>query len=89
MSDKFAKWEKIRQKGKWNYIIKHGVLIWGIGSAIFAAFFSSIIGDKSFLKMLPINLITLPIGGIFWGYFMWFYMEKAYMKSKATSPEEK
>jgi hypothetical protein len=71
MSDKFAKWEKIRQKGKLNFIIKYGVLMWGIGSAILSAFICSIIGDNSFLSLLPIYLITFPIcGGIFFGYFM-------------------
>jgi len=29
MRNKFENWEKLRAKGKWNYILKYGVLLWG------------------------------------------------------------
>ena len=85
MKKKFEKWEKIREKGKWDYIIKYGVLVWGIGTAIaYSIIMHQINKGTSFLVTLGLSLVLFPLGGIAWGYFMWCYMEKAYQKSKTS-----
>lgn len=85
MKDKFEKWQKIREKGKWNYIIIYGVLLWGISTAIlFSIIFPLIKGETSWL-IFPLSLVIFPIGGMGWGCSMWLYMENAYKKSKTLS----
>ncbi|MBN1796024.1 MAG: hypothetical protein JW804_05065 [Sedimentisphaerales bacterium] len=89
MDSKFEKWAKIKEKGKADYIIKYGVLGWGVTTAIlFSIVFSTIVSrmnkETSFLlTLLGLSLLVFPLGGIAWGYFMWNYMGKAYQKSKA------
>ena len=88
MSDKFAKWEKIRQKGKWNYILKYGVLLYGF-LAILVYLVCSIIYDEPFWSGLPIVLIVFVFLGVIEAYFLWEWKDKAYMEYKGLSPAEK
>lgn len=85
MRNKFEKWEKIRAKGKWNYILLDGVLGWGVSTAVlFSVIFPLIDGKQSFLHVFALSIFLFPLGGIAWGYFMWMFIEKAYEKAKIS-----
>ena len=58
MRNKSEKWEKLRAKGKWNFILKYGVLLWGVGTAVlFSLFFPMVMGGKgqSSSDLPPLN----------------------------------
>jgi uncharacterized membrane protein len=86
MSNKLEKWEKLRAKGKWNYILIYGVLLWGASTAIlFSLIFPLAMGGKvTFLPVFALSIVLFPLGGIAWGYFMWTFIEKAYEKLKIS-----
>lgn len=79
------KWEKTRQLGKKKFIIKSGVLGWGlpfvIGWPIIMFFITS--GERTLFKLISLfftALIVFPIGGYFSGLTMWNLSEKKYQK---------
>jgi hypothetical protein len=86
MRNKIEKWEKLRAKGKWNFILKYGVLLWGVGTAVlFSLFFPMVMGGKGqSSSVFALSIVLFPIGGIAWGYFMWMFSENAYMNAKLT-----
>ena len=84
--NRFEKWERTRSKGKWNFIVKYGVLFWGLITAVlFSLFVSLVLRDASFFVVLPISIVLFPIGGMAWGLVMWNYTEKLYNKQKNIS----
>lgn len=89
MSDKFAKWEKIRQKGKMNLIIKDGVLLYGVFTTVFCFVLSICYDVPLWPFLLPVGLILFISFGVFHANHMWKKMEKTYMKSKAIPTEGK
>ncbi len=89
MTGKLEKWEKLRAKGKWNYILIYGVLGWGVGTGIlFSLGFPLVteaMGDKApFLPVFAGSIVLFPLGGIAWGYGMWILAEKVYWEAKAS-----
>ena len=89
MRDKLEKWEKLRAKGKWNYILIYGVLGWGVGTGILVSLFFPLVteamGSKApFLPVFALSIVLFPLGGIAGGYFMWTFIEKAYEKLKIS-----
>lgn len=92
MNNKLENWEKLRAKGKWNYILIYGVLGWGISAGIlFSLIFPLVMGAKgsrvSFLPVLALSIVLFPLGGIAWACFMWIYAEKVYWEAKASKQE--
>ena len=77
------KWSKIREKGKFNYMIKSGFL-WGLFTVIFTQLlkldemsFRELFLSKFFVVSL---LIYLVIGVFGFGYIMWLFAERRYRK---------
>lgn len=67
------------KKRKWDFIVKYGVLGWGISSGIlFSLIFPFAMNWKiSYLTVFILSMILFPAGGLFWGYFMWKYTRPA------------
>ncbi|HLV49163.1 MAG TPA: hypothetical protein VKY35_08895 [Aliidiomarina sp.] len=74
------KLKKIIKKGKWSYVLKYGVIGWGLLTAIAFSGVLHFIGSTPFSETIVFSLIVFPIGGIFWGLFMWFYLSREYKK---------
>lgn len=70
------KLEKTIAKGKWHYVIKHGVIGWGVSTAVFFSLLRDFSGDAVFVDNVGSSLITFPIAGIGWGLFMWKSLKK-------------
>lgn len=69
--------DKIRKLGRGKFVLRYGVLGWGISTAIL---FSLIMGftegwDGFVFKLIP-ALIIFPLGGFVWGRFMWAFLER-------------
>jgi uncharacterized membrane protein len=89
MTDKLEKWEKMRAKGKWNYIFIYGVLGWGVGTGILFSLFFPLVteamgSEAPFLPVFALSIVLFPLGGIAWAWFMWIYAEKFYWEAKAS-----
>lgn len=80
------KWEKFRKNGRKNYVIKIGVLSWGVSTAILWSVIMHIMHPQELWYVRPlIALVLFPIGGIFFGLWTWKINEKKYndaLKSK-------
>ena len=79
------KWEKTKAKGKTNYILKTGVLYWGLTTAVLLSVIMHFISPEEKWYMRPlIALVVYPIVGIFHGWRMWRYKERMYLTNKAV-----
>jgi hypothetical protein len=69
--------DRIRKLGRGKFVLRYGVLGWGISTAIL---FSLITGftegwDGFVFKLIP-ALIIFPLGGYVWGRLMWAFFER-------------
>ncbi len=75
--------EKLRalvEKGKWSYVFKHGVLGWGVLTAILWSVIMHFIDRMPFTESILLALVLFPVGGLFWGLFMWFFISREFSK---------
>ncbi len=77
-SAKQLKFEKFISKGKWHYIFFHGVLGWGVMTAILFSIFQYYFNGENFLETIKFALVLFPIAGVVWGASMWWYIKKDY-----------
>ncbi|MCG7379085.1 hypothetical protein MH215_18895 [Paenibacillus sp. ACRSA] len=74
---KQEKWERQIKKGKLHYIIIHGVIGWGIPTALIFTLIKVLFNDRpfalnnEFYKGLFINLVIFSLGGIWFGLWTW------------------
>jgi hypothetical protein len=81
-SGKLAKLSKL---GRNQYVLRFGVLGWGIPTAILFSLIQGYrFGWDGFLFQLIPALILFPIGGIFFGRIMWWALENKRAKEAAT-----
>lgn len=72
-------WKKARELGKRSYIIKHGVLYWGVTTGIFFSIIMHFLQPQDNWYIRPIiALVLFPIAGILYGFFSWNTNEKKY-----------
>ncbi|EDS78389.1 hypothetical protein [Clostridium massiliodielmoense] len=81
----------MKSEDKHTFIIKHGILQWGIPIAIIYSFIMSFterdlhkmafISDY-FLNNLIVSCIGFSIGGYLFGYFMWKRYKRTYKDKK-------
>jgi hypothetical protein len=75
-------WESLRRRGRKWYILVVGVLCWGLLSGlVWAVAMSAMQGWERLPLLLALGLVGFPIGGYFFGAFMWKRMESEYQKS--------
>jgi len=83
------KWAITRAKGRKRFILVSGVMFWGLSTAILWTILMTATQGWSILpSALPFALIGFPIGGYFWGAFMWWFAEIAYRRIVSTPPSE-
>ena len=77
------KWSKTREKGKFNFMIRIG-LLWGLFTVIFIQLLK--LDEMSFRelflsKFFIVNLLIFMVIGVFgFGYVMWLFSERKYRK---------
>jgi hypothetical protein len=73
------KWEKFRKNGKKSYVLKVGVLYWGVFTAIMWSVIMHYMQPQETWYIRPlIALVLFPVGGIFFGLWTWKINEKKY-----------
>jgi hypothetical protein len=81
---KLDKLAKIRALGRKQFVLRYGVLGWGLSTAVaFAAVEGYMHGFERFFGLLIPSLILFPLGGILWGRLMWMYFE--WMRKRAMN----
>jgi hypothetical protein len=76
---KKQRWEKKRAQGKRSFIIKEGVLRWGVVTAILWSVSFHFLDPQEPLWVRPlIGLVIFPLGGIWVGHYIWSIPEKKY-----------
>jgi len=79
--DRHARWKTVRVQGKKQFVLKTGVLGWGITTGVLWAIMMSLtVNAGRFIPTLITALITFPIGGYFYGAWLWDDSEKKYLK---------
>lgn len=70
-------WKKTRKIGKKLYILKPGVLYWGITTALLSSIAMYFLHpQENWIIRTLFNLVIFPIGGIFVGKLSWNENEK-------------
>lgn len=77
---KSEKLKALVAKGKWSYVVKFGVLGWGVSTAILWSVFMHFIDRIPFTESIFLALVLFPIGGLFFGLFMWFFIIREFNK---------
>jgi len=77
---RLARWTQTRQMGRTKFIWLRGVLGWGVTTAVLSSLIMTVFqGFPTFLFRLGIAMILFPIGGYFWGIWVWELAEKQYL----------
>ncbi len=82
MNDKqLEMWAKTRQAGRQRFVWIFGVATWGILTGLmWSIFMAWSKGWEQWPIFLGFGLIGFPIGGYFWGQWMWKAQENAYLR---------
>ncbi len=74
------KLKKIISKGMLYYIVVYGILFWGLLTGALVSAISFFIHNEPIGEAIGSNFIAFPIGGIFFGLFMWVVLNNQYNK---------
>jgi hypothetical protein len=86
-------WKEIKSKGKIHFIIKIGIIGWGVPTAILYTLINELFENGlvftmyfngEFIKDLLLNLLVFQVGGIFFGWWMWKIAEKSLQGSASN-----
>ncbi|TVP64074.1 MAG: hypothetical protein EA342_17180 [Leptolyngbya sp. LCM1.Bin17] len=81
---RYLDWAKTRQKGKTRFIVVQGALGWGIPTAVLWWVLMRVMSNTN--ANLPIALILFPVGGLFWGWWVW-HMSERWFKRMEGPPD--
>ena len=85
-----ARWGLTRKGGKKKFILKTGVLAWGIPMFVIMTFF---LNDKPYQELSPLYIagsgVIWALAGAFFGWLMWAQTERQYAKSNLQEPTKK
>jgi hypothetical protein len=87
MSDKqqlrLARWERIKQRGIWRFVLLQGVLGWGLAMGIIGIIFEHVSrGAEAFPWYFILGLFL--VGGFVWGLATWFLSMRIYSRPPKT-----
>lgn len=81
----FTKWKTLRKKGFINFVLKYGILYYGLPLGLLIGFFNELINGYT-----PISLVFSTIAGTLYGIILgitlgtlfWVYYENKWKKLK-------
>jgi hypothetical protein len=88
MTEKVAKWESVRARGRTRFVLQRGVLGWGLPMFVIMTFVVNRHGPNALLS--PRNYVIFSAflwagAGALFGLAMWGQGERKYKKSLAAS----
>lgn len=83
-------WEILRKQGKIIFVVKKGVIQWGVLTALlFSVLMQFVQPREPIWFRLLLSLIIFPFGGIFYGLWVWANVEKKYQKFLSAKENNK
>ena len=87
-SKQLEQFRKGLQMPRWQFVVRKGMLGWGISTALVYTFLVNILiegksGSSILSKHLWINLLTFMLGGIFFGLLLRGFMSRQVKKLEA------
>lgn len=81
MSRDKDKWTDIRERGRSHFMWTRGALGWGVPTAVFWLIFMWWM-HPGFVtaRLVLIAAVLFPAGGLAWGWFMWWFMERSHAR---------
>ena len=72
------KWEVTREAGRASFVLRYGVLAWGVTTALLFTLVRALEdgADANVPLTLAASMLLFPLGGILWGHTMWWFCEK-------------
>ena len=73
------KWEKIREAGRASFVLRYGVLAWGVTTALLFTLIQALRQGADEVNVpltLASSMLLFPLGGVLWGHFMWWFCER-------------
>ena len=78
-------WAKFTKLGRTQYVLRYGVLGWGVPTAILFSLIDSYrFGWAGFLSQIVPALVIFPVGGIFFGRCMSRLLENKHVQATAA-----
>ena len=76
--DQFKAWEIKRKKGKFHFVLIHGILSFGLPMFVVMAFISKPFIDGFSSETAIAHFITWPLAGLIFGVIVWHLAEYNY-----------
>lgn len=74
---------RILSKGKWNYILWHCLLGWGLMAAVVYSLFQYVSDAEPTLLDVILNLVLFPLCGACMGLLQWPFMTAEYARLRS------
>lgn len=87
-NEQFKQWRKTRLEGKLNFILKSGLLAYGLTMFIMMAIFNQPFAEGFTTRAAISHYITWPIAGVLYGVIMWYVSEHRYKKEQTKRSEK-
>ena len=79
--NRLQRWEKTRQQGKLSFILKAGLLAWGLPMFIvFTLVFSRVQKSELTPALILTHACIWGLTGLIYGWALWIWTEKRYQK---------
>jgi len=65
---------RLREGGRLRFVLLHGVIGWGMCTAVLTWLFMAFWEKEPFLDLLGILLVTFAVGGVLFGEWMWWHI---------------
>jgi hypothetical protein len=80
---RLARWEKIKQRGFWRFVLLRGVFGWGLPMGIIGIIFENVSRKEEAFPWYFILGLFL-VSGFIWGLATWFMSMRIYSRAPKT-----
>lgn len=82
---RMRKWERVRTKGLWHFVLVRGVLGWGVPMFAFMAVLLPLVSHRPQAfepRTLAINAVLWPSAGFLWGLLTYAAMARLFKNDR-------
>jgi hypothetical protein len=84
---RIQRWSVTRKKGMGHFILLHGVIRWGVSSAVLFLLINLLIRRIFSLGVdlasdWPLAFVLFPVGGVLWGWSVWRMFEAEFLAAQ-------
>jgi hypothetical protein len=88
-AEQWDRWRVIRERGERAYILRYGVVYWGVSMAVLFSLAPILNIEFDHLWWFKVLLawVLFPLGGYYYGRWMWKFMEQKYREERRLEQE--